>query len=46
MTPKAQGIVDKHRVKMGGKPYDSGRNAEAVLEQFQALAEAVSEVNA
>ena len=38
MTPKAQGIVDKHRVKMGGKPYDSGRNAESVLEQFELLA--------
>ena len=40
MTPKAQGIVDKHRVKMGGKPYDSGRNAESVLEQFELLAAA------
>ena len=43
MTPKAQGILDKHRVKMGGEPYDSGRNAESVLAQFELLAEAVSE---
>ena len=39
LPPKAQGIVDRHRVKMGGKPYDSGRNAESVLAQFQLLAE-------
>ena len=40
MPPKAQGILDKSRVKMGGKPYDSVSNAESVLEQFQALTEA------
>ena len=40
MTPKAQGILDKHRVKMGaGTIRQRTRNAEAVLEQFQALAE-------